>query len=103
ADAEVDCALLLRSCESSLLVSGRARTRGDPAYRLWVRCASRDGASASPALGTWPYAAVADSSPAATISRRSHSGDMSKPFGQVGAPNSRNARAKKAGSRRGSI
>jgi hypothetical protein len=34
------------------------------------------------------------SSPAASISRRSHSGAVSKPFSQVGAPNSRNTRAK---------
>jgi hypothetical protein len=33
-------------------------------------------------------------SPAASISRRSHSGAMSKPFGQVRAPNSRKTRAK---------
>ena len=32
------------------------------------------------------------SSPAFSISRRSHSGAMSYPFGQVGAPNSRNTR-----------
>jgi hypothetical protein len=46
-----------------------------------------------------PHAPLAGSSPASCISWRSHSGDMSKPFGQVGAPNSRKARAKNAGSR----
>jgi hypothetical protein len=39
-------------------------------------------------------AATPVSSSAACISRRSHSGAMSKPFGQVGAPNSRNTRPK---------
>jgi hypothetical protein len=39
-------------------------------------------------------AATRVSSPAAAISRRSHSGAMSKPFGHVGAPNSRKTREK---------
>src|SRR6185503_9773041 len=39
-------------------------------------------------------AATRVSSPDAAISRRSHSGAMSKPLGQVGAPNSRKTRAK---------
>ena len=38
------------------------------------------------------HAADAVNSPAAAISRRSHSGATSKPFGRVGAPKSRNAR-----------
>jgi hypothetical protein len=47
-------------------------------------------------------AATRLSSSADSISRRSHSGAMSKPFGQVSAPNSRNTRAKDASSRDGS-
>lgn len=44
--------------------------------------------------GACHSAATCLNSPAASISRRSHSGAMSNPFGQVGAPNSRNTRAK---------
>jgi hypothetical protein len=41
------------------------------------------------------YAAASfASAPFASISRRSQSGDASKPFGQVGAPSSRKTRAK---------
>jgi hypothetical protein len=39
-------------------------------------------------------AASRDNAPAASISRRSQPGAASKPFGQVGAPSSRNTRAK---------
>jgi hypothetical protein len=51
-----------------------------------------------------PYYApvIRTNTPAASISRLSHSGSISKPFGQVGAPSSRNTRAKYAGSRNGS-
>ena len=51
------------------------------------------GAGAGEVRGAYS-AATRDSSPAVSISRRSHSGAISSPFGQVGAPNSRNTRLK---------
>jgi len=78
------------------------RTKSEPGKQL---CQVAPGSCNTALNARFSYRLAAPSSrspPVAPISRRSHSGSISKLFGQVGAPSSRNVRAKYAGSRKGS-